>query len=98
RAKGERLVAFGQTCEIRGDKKLAGELFREAAETDPASGMHTGNLAAAGGDWKAAAEHYAAAHQAKPDDHQLGLLLANALAKSGDQEAGDKQLRATNLA
>ena len=97
RAKAERLVAFGQTCEIRRDKKYAGELFTEAAETDPASGMHIGNLAAAAGDWKVAVEHYAAAYQAKPDDHQLGMLLANALSKSGDQEAGDEQFHATNL-
>jgi tetratricopeptide (TPR) repeat protein len=60
--------------------------------------MHIGNLATAAGDWKVAAEHYAAAYQAKPDDHQLGMLLANALSKSGDQEGGDKQFRATNLA
>ena len=98
RAKAERLVAFGQTCEIRGDKQLAGELFTEAAASDPASGMPLGNLAAATGDWKVAAEHYAAAYLAKTDDHQLGMLLANALSKSGDQEAGDKQFRAINLA
>ena len=50
-AKAERLVAFAHTCKLRGDLDLAKELFTEAAEANPATSTHLGDLAAAAGDW-----------------------------------------------
>ncbi|HEY2415652.1 MAG TPA: HEAT repeat domain-containing protein [Pirellulaceae bacterium] len=97
KAKAERLVAFGQTCKIRGDLELARQLFLEAAEVYPASSSHVGDLAASEGDWKAAAKHYAAAAKANPADATVGYLLGHALTQAGEIEAGKKQLLLANL-
>jgi len=96
--KAAQLAAFGQTCQIRGDEKLARELFTEAAGIDPANSRYLGDLAAADGKWNEAARYYAAACKAEPDNHLAGLLLGIALKKSGDTEDGAKQMAGVHLA
>jgi len=97
KAKAERLIAFGQTCKIRGDLDLARQLFAEAAEVYPPSSSHVGDLAASDGDWKAAAKSYSAALKANPSDATLSFMLGHSLTQAGDEEAGKKQLLLANL-
>lgn len=97
KARAERLIAFGQTCKIRGDQQLAKEIFEEAANVYAASSMHIGDVAAEQEDWATAAKHYAAAAKANPADATACYLLGQALIQGGDPEAGNAQLLIANL-
>jgi tetratricopeptide (TPR) repeat protein len=96
-ARAARLVAFGHTCKIRGDLELANELFREAAEASPASGMERGDVLAGQGRWRQAADTYAAVVKANPANYTVRCLWSLALGQLEDSTAAQQQLLLANL-
>lgn len=97
RQKADRLVAFGRTAKICGDAELARQLFVEAAAAYPASGLHLGILSAEKGDWSGAAQQAVAAVKANPGDSLSGILLGQALEKSGEASAARQAQMQANL-
>jgi tetratricopeptide (TPR) repeat protein len=96
-AKAQRLVAIGQTCQIRGDIELARQYLAEAADTEPVTASRAAELSATTGNWADAARFYGLAAKHAPSDAALKYLHGHALKKSGDADAGEAEIRRAKL-
>jgi tetratricopeptide (TPR) repeat protein len=95
--KAQRLVNIARTCELRGDRELAGRLVRDAADASPAAALKAADLAMADHDWAAAAQLYEKASRGNPDDPLAAYLCGYARTKRGESEPGEEQLRRASL-
>jgi tetratricopeptide (TPR) repeat protein len=96
--KAQRLYLLGQTCEIRGDRKLAAELFGEAAAYYAAAALKAADLKLADEDWSGAAGLYQRAAKTAADEELAGFLHGYVLAQAGDEAAGKKLMQGAALA
>lgn len=86
------LVALGETCRMRGQKRAACKHFEQAAALVPsvASLTQVGDLLAEEGRWKEAADAYRRAWETDKNQPLALYLQGRALLKSGDKEEGQK--------
>jgi len=96
-ARAQRLVAIGQTCQIRGDIELARQYLAEAADADPSTAASAADLSATTGNWADAAKYYGIALKNSPGDASLQYLRGYALKNSGVVEAGETEMRQAGL-
>jgi len=96
-AKAQRLVAIGQTCQIRGDMELAKQYLVESADADPATAARAAELSATTGNWADAGRFYGVAAKHAPGDASLKYLHGHSLQKSGSVEAGGTEMPQARL-
>jgi tetratricopeptide (TPR) repeat protein len=95
--RAQRLVAIGQTSQIRGDIELARQYLAEAAVADPSTADRAADLSATTGNWGDAAKYYGIASKNSPGDASLQYLHGYALKNSGVVEAGETEMLQARL-
>ncbi len=95
--RGDKLLLPVEVCRIRGDLALARKLCEEIQDGHAAGLLKAADLAAAAGDWQAAADKYGQLASQDGSDPLLLFLHGYALSKSGQPEESAKRLRLATL-
>ena len=91
------LSLIGETCLIRGDRKLARQFYGEAAEISSAAAIKSGDLAAGDDDWAAAETWYRKAADAVDSDALALFLHGRVLLKLDRKQEGEERQKLAAL-
>jgi tetratricopeptide (TPR) repeat protein len=95
--KAASLAVLGEIALVRGDRKLAAELFAESAELNPQFAIRAGDLAAGDKNWQSAEEWFRKAADVADAQPLAVYLQGHALAQLGRSDEGQQRMQRAGL-